>query len=122
MNDGFGRVREVRSFGADHQPIVNVNGYHCKKNSYDRAGNIVKEAYFDTGNRPVSDKTNGVPCILRTFDLFGHCRSEQFTDPSGKPVNGRQHFSRIIYEYDRFGNNKATRWFDKDNNPCKGPN
>ncbi len=122
VNDGFGRVREVRSFGADHQPIVNVNGYHCKKNSYDRAGNIVKEAYFDTGNRPVSDKTNGVPCILRTFDLFGHCRSEQFTDPSGKPVNGRQHFSRIIYEYDRFGNNKATRWFDKDNNPCKGPN
>ena len=121
LNDDFGRVVEERYFDAAHKPVENAEGYHCKKNSYDSADNIVKEAYFDAGNRPVSDKTNGVPCISRTFDLFRHCRSEQFSDPSGKPVDGRLHFSRVESEYDRFGNKKSSRWFDKDSIACKGP-
>ncbi|MEI8101918.1 MAG: ATP-binding protein [Chlorobium sp.] len=122
VNDGFGRKIEERFFDANHKSAVNTEGYHCRKIGYDRAGNVIKEAYFDTGNMPVPDKSNGVPCILRTFDLFRHCKSVQFTDPSGKPVNGREHFSLVNYEYDRYGSSNATRWFDKDNNPCKGSN
>lgn len=120
-NDSLGRTIDLGYFLSTHKPGLTEGGYHRKRSVYDRAGNVIKETYFDTRNRPVPDKNNEVLCVKSSYNIFGHLRYEEFCDLSEKRMNGKYHFSRIEYKYDRFGNNTETRWFDKDSIRCAGP-
>lgn len=71
-------------YDEQRQPAVSTDGYHRKQMEYDEAGNLIQEAWYDTGGSAVC--RDGYAIRETEYDAWGNILSIHFYDENGKPV------------------------------------
>lgn len=120
-NDLFGQADEERYFDAEGVPVATRDGgYHLRRNKYDQAGNLVEQTYFDIHDKPVADKIDGVYRVVWSYNRFQNVVRIEYFDENG-PIDSKLGFHRQLNTYDGHGSMIGSRWEDKHDHHCNGP-
>jgi eukaryotic-like serine/threonine-protein kinase len=90
---------------------LSKGGYHLWKTTYDARGNPLESAFFDTEERPVTDRDSGVHRISRVRDELGRIVEEAYFGADGKPALHKKGYHKLTALYDERGNKIEERYF-----------
>jgi hypothetical protein len=124
-----GTVTERLYFGAGGTPML-IKGVHREAFTYDNAGNLIEEAFFDTTGQPavrtgdyarsrMEYGSNGVMRSKITYDQTGQPATETYYGPGGIRTSSKLRTARGLEasEYDAQGRPAATTVFGADGKP-----
>lgn len=84
-------------YDANDKPMIGPNGYHMVKYKYDKNGNKIEEAYFNTNGNSMS--VDGVHLQKNGYDDNGRNTSLSYYDTAGKPTDCDAGFHKVTVTY-----------------------
>ena len=99
-----GKTIAVSWLDADGNPApLGDEPYYRVEYTYDNAGNVNREKYYDADGKPVRC-SKGYAIVYREFDAYDRLVYEKFFDTDGFAVMLEDGTVSCRYEYDRDGN------------------
>lgn len=95
--------------------------YAIERNEYDKRGNIVRTAYFDTNEKPVACK-EGWASTTREYDAQNRVVKQSFFGIDGKPTDPKVMVPEGFCGYDQWGNMNYVASGDGKGNLINNPN
>jgi hypothetical protein len=115
--DMQGNEVQTSFLGLDGEPISCPDGYHRRKNTYDKWRRLISQEYFDTEGRACLDSSSLAHRVSYAYDPQGRRVEISFFDEKGEPaLSKEQHHIRRI-EYDDRGNTVGVRLFGLHREP-----
>lgn len=108
---------ESECFDQDDKPTLDDNGYVKISVSYNENGDIESMCFFDADDTPCLS-SNGYAKQVFVYDENHRCIEKRFYDIDfNTPIKNAYNVARIMYEYDKLGNEIESKCFDENDNP-----
>ena len=112
-----GKTITVRWFDAEGNPApFGTEPYYRVDYTYDKAGNINREKYYDGEGNPVRCN-DGYAIVYREYDAYNRLVYEKFYDTDGFAIMLEDGSVSRRYTYDDAGNRIGTRKYDYADKP-----
>jgi hypothetical protein len=112
--DEDGKLVERTTYG--HDPS---EGYAVTKSKYDRRGNPIEDAYFDTNGKTPRRHKDGYHRLRVEYDGRGNCTEEAYFGIDEKPCLCNAGYARVKRTYDKDNGLVESKYFDLKDNPMK---
>jgi hypothetical protein len=107
--DSTGRIARASSSG---------DGISVVKVSHDARGNIISEAYFDEGGKPMKNQL-GIFESVNAYTPFNMLSEVSYLDDSGNPMVNRDHIHKYVYIRDSIGRILRESFYGLEGVPVK---
>jgi hypothetical protein len=111
--------RTRTAYFADGQPVSSGEGFAAMEVIYDRAGHLVRVAFFDAAGVPVVGG-EGYAEMRVSYDKRGHQTGAAYFGPDGRPILLPEGHAAESFGYDRFGNIVEITRLGVDGRPVPG--
>ena len=115
--DQHGNETEVSFYDANDHPVTCDLGYAVMKKEYNKQGQIIKESYFDSENKPAINKDQSSHKLETDYDEKGNKIEIRYFGADNELLKGE--FAIIRYAYDDAGWLIEQSTFGDDNKPYR---
>ena len=109
------------SFDANHEPALNIYGYHRVEKLYNEMGLETEERYYGTDGKTPVCRREGFASMTSAYHPNGDLASRSFFGEDGKPTAypPEKGCSTLAYDYDRSGNVIRIRYLARGYDPSE---
>jgi len=112
--DEFGNKTEEFDYGFE-----STQGFESRRIRFDRKGNRIEWAYFDSEGRPTIDKSDGSHRMTARYDERGNRIESAYFDTEDRPMLLADGYHKRTARYDDQGRQIEEAFFDTDGHPSR---